>query len=159
MVFDKDFTLPTLAHRVRQRLRRGYRRLSPFAPQTRAAFTMFARTARLLLPASFRSRKELLVLPSAVYSPGLFSAFATVLGLLDHYDNWQGRYAGIRVDFGTEGLYYDPSAGDNWWEYFFEPIEHETGLNSPATAAGTGWNVCRRFRTQYAVRSRRHGSS
>lgn len=87
---------------------------------------LMARIARLLvmglkLPIS----KEFLVLQCTEGSEasGLFSEFAAVLGLLEHYERWSSIYAGIRVDFGTKGLYYDPVAGENWWQYYFEPIE------------------------------------
>lgn len=53
---------------------------------------------------------------------GFFSEFAAVLGILDHYERWQRLYAGVKVDFGA-GLYYEPSFGPNWWEYYFEPID------------------------------------
>jgi hypothetical protein len=137
MIFDNSVTMASLADRVHRLLRREYRRLSTFARLTRAAFALSVRTVRPVLPAGFASRKGFLVLPSAIYAPGLFSAFATVLGLLEHYDNWRGRYAGVRVDFGNEGLYYDPSAGDNWWEYFFERIDRGAEQNAPRTIIGT----------------------
>ena len=131
--FHKSLVTASLPHRAQQVLRSGYRRLGTFKSQASATFTLLARTARLISPARLASRKELLVLPSAAYARGLFSAFASVLGLLEHYDNWRDRYAGIRVDFGIEGLYYDPSAGDNWWQYFFEPIDRGTEQNAPRT--------------------------
>ena len=53
---------------------------------------------------------------------GLFSEFAAVVGLLDHYERWRHLYAGVRVDF-PHGLYFDPVVGPNWWEYYFEPID------------------------------------
>ncbi|MBY0497760.1 MAG: hypothetical protein K2Y23_26425 [Cyanobacteria bacterium] len=53
---------------------------------------------------------------------GLFSEVAAVIGALDHFDRWRGRYAGIRVNF-DDGLYYDGSVGPNWWTYYFEPID------------------------------------
>lgn len=62
---------------------------------------------------------------------GLFSEFAAVVGILDHYERWQHLYAGVRVDFG-QGLYYDPAFGCNWWEYYFEPIDIGGGPNAPA---------------------------
>jgi len=136
MAIDENSTVPHPAHRVDQFLRRAYRRLSTAARRARAGFTLLSRIVRLSLPARARPRRELLVLPSAVYVPGLFSAFATVLGLLEHYDNRRGRYAGIRVDFASQGLYYDPSAGDNWWEYYFEPIDHGTQQDSQVTLVG-----------------------
>ena len=91
--------------------------------RSKAAARLIARTGRLALLARDPSRKELLVVRNAAYNPGLFAAFATVLGLLEHYDNWRDLYAGIKVDFGARGLYYDPSAGENWWDYYFEPFD------------------------------------
>jgi Nodulation protein Z (NodZ) len=137
MALYKSDVTTSRADLVAQRLRREYRRLSESARLTRAAITLAARAVRQSLPSGLASRKELLVLRSAIYQPGLFSAFATVLGLLEHYDNHLGRYAGVRVDFGDEGLYYEPSAGNNWWEYFFERIDSGTGRNSPAAVLGT----------------------
>ncbi|MDP3719153.1 MAG: nodulation protein NodZ [Acidobacteriota bacterium] len=53
---------------------------------------------------------------------GLFSEFAAVIGLLDHYERWRHLYAGVRVQFG-HGLYFDAAVGPNWWEYYFAPID------------------------------------
>ena len=70
-------------------------------------------------------RKPFLVLrcASGEAVSGLFSEFAAVLGALEHYERWRPIYAGIHVDFGSEGLYYDPARGFNWWDYYFETIE------------------------------------
>lgn len=54
------------------------------------------------------------------YHHGLFSCFTTVIGLLDHYD--KGKCDGVVVDYEDKGLYYEPSKGLNWWNYYFEPI-------------------------------------
>lgn len=51
---------------------------------------------------------------------GLFSAFDDVLGLLKHYD--KGEYGGIEINFFKEGLYYSSERGENWWNYYCEPI-------------------------------------
>ena len=51
---------------------------------------------------------------------GLFGSFNQVLALVKLYD--QGYYRGIEVDFGKQGLYYDPNHGNNWWSYYCEPI-------------------------------------
>lgn len=53
---------------------------------------------------------------------GMFSVFNDVLALVKIYD--RGDYRGIRVDFGSKGLYYDPARGDNWWSYYCEPVEY-----------------------------------
>ena len=54
-------------------------------------------------------------------SAGFFSYYLTVLGALDKYE--EGKYCGVKVDFGQTGWYYDKNKGDNWWEYYFQPIE------------------------------------
>lgn len=53
---------------------------------------------------------------------GLFSEFAAVVGLLDHYERYRHLYAGVRVQFG-HGLYFDAAVGPNWWDYYFAPID------------------------------------
>ena len=53
---------------------------------------------------------------------GLFSEFAAVVGLLDHYERWRHLYAGVKVDF-PHGLYFDAEVGANWWDYYFAPID------------------------------------
>ncbi|HSX26764.1 MAG TPA: nodulation protein NodZ [Chlamydiales bacterium] len=51
---------------------------------------------------------------------GMFSIFNDMLAALKMYD--QGKYEGIAIEFGQEGVYYDPLRGDNWWNYYCEPI-------------------------------------
>lgn len=51
---------------------------------------------------------------------GLFSVFTSVLGALKLKE--AGVYSGIHLDFGTNGLYYDPAKGGNFWEYYMKPI-------------------------------------
>lgn len=94
-------------------LSRQYRQISAYAMQARAV---------LALRAGRRSPGQCLVLHEAPYEPGLFSAFATVLGLLEYHERWAHCYSGVVVDFGTSGLYYERPAGPNWWAYYFEPI-------------------------------------
>jgi len=52
---------------------------------------------------------------------GMFSCFTMVLGSLENYE--KGIYKGVWVNFGMEGLYYEPTHGPNWWEYYFKPIK------------------------------------
>lgn len=52
---------------------------------------------------------------------GLFSMFTMVLGILQDFE--RGKLAGCEINFGTEGFYYDPTIGPNWWEYYFEPVK------------------------------------
>ena len=51
---------------------------------------------------------------------GMFANFNYVVSLLYEYESHP--YAGLEVDFGETGLYYDPQKGPNWWEYYCEPI-------------------------------------
>ena len=55
---------------------------------------------------------------------GMFSIFLDVLALLQNYEN--GTFKSIKVDFAREGQYFDPSYGQNWWEYYFEPINNQS---------------------------------
>jgi hypothetical protein len=77
-----------------------------------------------LAAAGLPVRKEFLVLGCAPGedASGLFSELSAVLGGLAHYEALPRIYAGLRVDFEDDGLYYDPAAGHNWWEYYFEPL-------------------------------------
>ncbi len=43
-----------------------------------------------------------------------------VMSVLECYD--KGVCSGVKIDFGTGGLYYDRSQGPNWFNYYFEPV-------------------------------------
>lgn len=51
---------------------------------------------------------------------GMFTMFSDVLYALWEFEN--GHIQGLNVDFGTDGLYYEPAYGPNWWNYYCEPI-------------------------------------
>ena len=53
---------------------------------------------------------------------GMFAATNQVLGQLALYETMGSLMTGLKIDFGSYGLYYDPPHGPNWWEYYFEPI-------------------------------------
>ena len=76
--------------------------------------------------------REFLILgcPGGDEASGLFSEVAAVVGCLDELETRPGLYAGMCVDFSEHGLYYDPAAGPNWWQYFFEPLT----MGTPAGA-------------------------
>jgi len=63
------------------------------------------------------------VLGAPAYHPGFFSAFFTVLGFLE--DCERDERNGYSVDFGTEGAFYEPSKGSNWWTYYFASLEKQ----------------------------------
>lgn len=56
------------------------------------------------------------------YQLGMFSVYSYVAGVLYEYDTHPNAYSGIKVDFEKMGVYYDPLCGQNWWEYYCEPI-------------------------------------
>lgn len=88
------------------------------------AWRLLLRDARLSLRSALSLRKQILVLErEGAHPAGLFAEFCTVLGMLEHYETWRSRYAGVKVNFRDQGLYYDPEGGENWWEYYFEPID------------------------------------
>lgn len=51
---------------------------------------------------------------------GMFSVFHYLLGVTRKFD--EGNYSGIEVNFGQSGAYFDSNQGDNWLNYYFEPI-------------------------------------
>ncbi len=53
---------------------------------------------------------------------GFFSIFHTVLGALDFMET-NDNCCGLKVNFEDKGSYYDKEYGENWWEYYFEPID------------------------------------
>ncbi len=82
-------------------------------------------TSTALARAGVPVRKDFLVLCCAdgEDASGLFSEVAAVVGAIEYCEHWNHLVAGLRVDFSDKGLYYDPTLGDNWWRYYFEPID------------------------------------
>ena len=76
--------------------------------------------AKPKLPRPPKDLNQTFIIYSLRTYPGMFASCVCVLSFLDLCE--QGSIAGGRVDFGTEGVYYDPMVGENWWEYYFEPI-------------------------------------
>lgn len=111
---------PPLVTRLARRVRGSVR-------DARAAAGILA--ARSAVAARLAATKAGLTRPeTAVFAcrvgadvSGLFSEFAAVVGMLDHFERQRAHYAGLRVVF-RDGLYYDAAAGPNWWEYYFTPI-------------------------------------
>lgn len=52
---------------------------------------------------------------------GLGADFNNVLSLLHLYE--MGLCAGVETDYQKTGNYYDPRYGENWWNYYFEPLK------------------------------------
>jgi hypothetical protein len=80
---------------------------------------------RLLMHSGLPLQKEFLVLPcmTGADTSGLFTEFLAVVGALAQHERWSSIYAGLAVDYADQGLYYDAAHGDNWWQYYFEPID------------------------------------
>ena len=57
---------------------------------------------------------------------GLFSEVSAVVGGLAHYEAMPELYAGLRVDFEDEGLYYDPAAGAELVGVLFRAAPYRT---------------------------------
>lgn len=60
-------------------------------------------------------------IPADVFRSGFFSMFGVVLGALELYD--RGNIASLSLEFGEKGFYYNPKRGENWWSYYFEPVQ------------------------------------
>lgn len=68
--------------------------------------------------------------PGYIGGAGLFHNLNIVLGCLHLLDSH--KELSLTIDFGSEGLYFDPNHGDNWWSYYFEksffPSKHLSKL-------------------------------
>lgn len=78
------------------------------------------------LPLTAKDADKIWVLPSFDHGGGLFHNFMNVIGFLD--DCEQKQIINYKVDFGDKGHYFEKELGTNWWEYYFEPIEHKNLL-------------------------------
>lgn len=54
---------------------------------------------------------------------GMFSVQLYLTGVLGRLNN--GRYSGMKIDFGKEGLGYAEEQGPNWFEYYYCPVDIE----------------------------------
>lgn len=52
---------------------------------------------------------------------GMFSVEHYLIGVFDQFE--KGKYSGVNVDFKEKGLYYDPSHGPNWFQYYFQSVD------------------------------------
>ena len=93
------------------------------AARVRMITASVTRTARLQAAAASLRPREHAVLQAGGgrNASGLFSEVASVLGFLDHFEQWRGAYDGVTIDF-SRGLYLDPAVGPDWWRYYFEPV-------------------------------------
>jgi hypothetical protein len=86
----------------------------------------------LLSAAGFSKTAKHLYLTSPGYigGAGLFHNLNIALGCLDLLDSH--KELSLTIDFGSEGLYFDPNHGKNWWSYYFEnsffPSKHLSKL-------------------------------
>lgn len=122
---------PRLAGRIRARVQGSFSALS--ARLRIIAYHQMAGVRSLLNRAGVPLQKDFLVLNcmNEAEGYGFFAEFTFVLIALQHYEEFESNYAGLSVDFSRRGYYYDRRVGENWWEYFFEPIA--IGSRSGAT--------------------------
>ena len=71
------------------------------------------------LVAVIRKMKKPYLILENTHCSGFGASLSSVLGALDLYE--RDNYAGLIVNF-NDGLFFDSEKGQNWWEYFFEPI-------------------------------------
>jgi hypothetical protein len=86
------------------------------------AFHARAQVRCLLMRAGVPLQQEFLVVGCMKADHGFFAEFTLVLISLRHYEAFKTLYAGLHVDFSGQGYYYDRTVGENWWDYYFEPI-------------------------------------
>ncbi len=73
--------------------------------------------------------QENVIVPYPKHRPGFFSVFLAVISALQAYE--KGLFAGVSVNL-QDGYYLDLARGNNWWDYYFEPIAIGNTSNSQA---------------------------
>lgn len=74
------------------------------------------------------SKKRHFVINNIHPYQGFFSVFTAVMGYLDLYDSRD--IDGLTVNFQANGLFYEAGHGQNWWNYYFEPIDFGNKQNA-----------------------------
>lgn len=54
---------------------------------------------------------------------GFFSVMDHIFGHLNLFEKEVGRFQGVEINLANRGLYYDPTKGPNFWNYYFEPVQ------------------------------------
>lgn len=73
-------------------------------------------------------REILIDSPTYVGGGGFFHNFNVILGYLDLLDRYPN--ISLTIDMRDQGLYYEPSRGENWWSYYFDTLQYPNRLNS-----------------------------
>jgi len=97
--------------------------------------------------------KHSVIVRNPCYNPGMFCVLNVVVGLLDFYE--QGHFAGLKVDFADQGLYYDSRKGPNWWSYYFEPVEIGDISNNPSEEGLGHDSIHCAFHTEFNLNRKR----
>lgn len=80
----------------------------------------------------------------------MFAAANLIIGQIYLYEKGDlPDCQGLTVDFGPHGLYYEPTRGQNWWSYFFEPIS--IGAQSASSFRISWEEGCDAFRAKSAL--------
>lgn len=75
------------------------------------------------LTTSQKNPKKYWVIDSPGSKTGMFGTLLTILGTIDYHNRHLETFDGLEVDFGNSGLYYDSTKGNNWWQYYFQPLQ------------------------------------
>jgi len=109
----------------------------------------YANIIQATLIANEKPTRDFLILTETLYS-GFGAELSAVLGALDAYE--KGQYTGIEVDFRS-GLFFEPTIGPNWWEYYFAAIhlgdiysqnQHHSSTDESCSLSYTAYNILSR---------------
>ncbi len=70
---------------------------------------------------------------------GFFSEFFEVIGAIDILERTET--AGFEVNFENRGIYYQSTLGNNFWEYYFDPIKVEFQKENKPTLFPVGYST------------------
>lgn len=74
---------------------------------------------------------------------GFFNTFLSVLGGIHFYD--KNCYKGLEIKFGSNdyyGPFHEPTLGNNWWNYYFEPLSVGDCRRGNQFVTGNGPDKC-----------------
>jgi hypothetical protein len=67
--------------------------------------------------------KKYLVLDYPGSKSGMFATLISTMGVFAKFQSQPQEFSGLEIDYGNLGVYYDPNKGNNWWSYYFDPIQ------------------------------------
>lgn len=79
---------------------------------------------------------------------GFFSIMDYVFTCIDWMESYPEYYAGFEIDFKDKGLYYDARYGQNYWSYFFKPVQVGDPTNCKRVNLTSEFKGLNRFRNE-----------